>query len=350
MAWDALGSIFKKKDQEGTDTLKQNYAPGTGQASAGSVATNPGDYSSFQGQGGSTGGGPVRAGYVNFGTLYDLNKNAAAKQADAVQSKAAGAAADAQAALQGAQGKFNSQASQGTGKGTAGGQHPSKIGTYQETGPGSSWGTGAAPKPIGNTKPVDPTTWTNVNPGNQTDLTAQGSDPDKAVGPTENALGRSVNPSGSISITDTNLDQGVKTDEQSQTSDAATAAANANANRGGNWKYQQLFGNGTQLQGGVGDPRQNENVVSELDAKSGAGQQYTGPDSLKGMMGDDAYAALGEQLRKAQAGTQQLTDEGGLAEALGYGPGAGAGTGNSALDTGLTETAGRQQFKATAAK
>src|SRR5689334_7358974 len=113
MAWDALGGIFKKKDQEGTDTLKQNYAPGSGQSSAGSVATNPGDYSSFYGQGGSN-GGPVRAGYVNFGTLYDLNKDKAAKQADAVQSKAAGAAATAQGKLTGAQGQFNQQATWGT--------------------------------------------------------------------------------------------------------------------------------------------------------------------------------------------------------------------------------------------
>jgi hypothetical protein len=342
MAWDALSNIFKnKQDEDGTKSLRTSYAPGTGQASAGSVATNPGDYSSFQGTGGSQGGGPVSARFVNFGTMYDLNKDKAAKQADAVQSKAAGAAADAQASLQGAHGKFNQQAGWGTGRGTAGGQHPTKIGTYAETGPGSSWTAGTA-QPIGKTNTASPTTWTNTNTGNQTDRTAQGSDPEKG------GLGRSINPSGGISITDSSLDQGIKADEQSSASAAAQAAADAAKNRNGNWRYQQLFGNGTQLLGGVGDPRQNENVVSELDAKSGAGQQYTGPDSLQGMLGDEAYGALGEDLRKAEAGTQALTNEGGIAQALGYGPG--MSQGNSALDTGLTETAGRQQFKALADK
>lgn len=324
MAWDALAGMYKQKDEDkdATGALKQNYAPGSGQASAGSLATNPGDRASFYGQGGDA-GAPVSAGFVNYGTMYDLNKDAAAKQADSVQSKAAGAAADASGSLAGARNTFNQQATTGSGVGVAGGAHPTRIGAYAETGPGARRNTGSASGPSGG--------------GGGESLR----DAKKATDSPS-----TISPTSSISIDPTSgLEKGIETDEQAR----QTAAAAAAQNRGAQSPYASLLGGtgtGTLLEGGVGDPRQNENVISELDAKSGAGQQYTGPDSLKGSMGDDAYASLAEQLRKAEAGTQQLTNAGGIATALGYGPA--DATGNSALDAGLTQTAGQGQFRQTA--
>lgn len=342
MAWDALAGMYKQKDEDkqGTDALKTTYTPGSAQTSAGSVATNKGDYSSFYGQGGDA-GAPVSAGFVNYGTMYDLNKDAAAKQADSVQSKAAGKAADASGALAGARNAFNQQATQGSGVGVAGGNHPTRIGEYAETGPGARRNTGGGatgPSGGGGQEPL-------ANKGSATAHLVPNWGPPTAV----DADPVSVNPSGSIGITGGSLDQGVAATEKANADAAAAAAVAATKNRGAQSPYASLLGatgTGALLEGGVGDPRQNQNVVSELDAKSGAGQQYTGPDSLKGSMGDDAYAALAEQLRKAEAGTQQLTNAGGIATALGYGPA--DATGNSALDAGLTQTAGQGQFRALA--
>lgn len=326
MAWDALSSIFKKKDEEGQDSLKQNYAPGSASASAGSVKTNAGDYSSFYGQGGSQGGGPVSAGFVNFGTMYDLNKDKAAKQADAIQSKAAGAAQNAQTHLQGAQSAFGNSLFAGTGKGPARGNAQGRFGT-QITPPAVTGGTSVAAGASGQHAP-DENAHDSVNHPQEIDTSG-----------------------ASRGITAGAFSEGIQKDEAAQRQADLERQAQAARNRGAAGK-SGVYG---QLQGGqlLGekvstDPSTMVNNISELDAKSGAGQQYTGPESLKASMGDDAYGALSEELRKAEEGTQALNTDGGLATALGYGPD--SNQGNSALDTGLTQTAGRQQFKALANK
>jgi hypothetical protein len=336
MAWDALSNIFKnKQDEDGTKSVQSTYTPNSGTSTVSAMKAPGADASGWQGSGGSV-GGPVSSKFVNFGTMYDLNKDKAGQQAKGLYAGAQGKAEAAKTQLGNAQAGFNQQATTGMGIGTATGQHPTRIGTYTETGPGSTRSTGAQSSasggaggaPLANKGSANAHLIPNWGPPTMVDADPQ-----------------SINPvgGGGISITGSSLDQGVQATEKANADAAAQAAADAAKNRNGNWRYQQLFGNGTQLEGGVGDPRQNENVVSELDAKSGAGQQYTGPDSLKGMMGDEAYGALADSLRKGEDATQALTTEGGIAQALGYGPG--MSQGNSALDTGLTETAGRANFK-----
>ena len=331
MAWDGLGSIFKQKDKQGSNEARDTVAP---QAAAGGYGggnsapvTQP--YAGFGGNAGSA-AGPVSAKFVNFGTLYGLNEDKAKGMAKGVYDSAAAAADKAKGQLQGARETFNQNLQQGTAKGVVSGPHGTRIDNYNPTAP-------ATAKPFTQARKGEAVATSGAGPGSF----LRGAQYD-ANG---NAIDETQPTTGSL----TQTLEGTGTRGLSPTENYSGAGGTLT---GGASRYSNIYGPVSSMgsiAGAAAETPDKEALkdyhasVDLLGAKSGAGQGYTGPGSLKESMGEQAYADLQKALGNAETGAQNLTTEGGVQNALGYEPG--VSTGNSAMDTGLTETAGREQFK-----
>ena len=332
MAWDGLGSIFKQKDKQGSNEARDTVAP---QAAAGGYGggnsapvTQP--YAGFGGNAGSA-AGPVSSKFVNFGTLYGLNEDKAKGMAKGVYDSAAAAADKAKGQLQGARETFNQNLQQGTAKGVVGGPHGTRIDNYNPPQPYKK------PEYHQSRKGEEVAT-SGAGPGSflrGANYDANGN----AIDETQPTTGR---------LTQT-LESSV---EPGPAINPAQYSGAGGTLTGGASRYSSLYGPVSSLGsvGGVAAETPDKEALKDyhatvdlLGAKSGAGQGYTGPGSLKESMGEQAYADLQKALGNAETGAQNLTTEGGIQNALGYEPG--VSTGNSAMDTGLTETAGRAQFK-----
>lgn len=296
MAWDALAGQFKKKQRDGEDNalggeaLSQGVQSGGGFSGGTPVADPSGGFGGTGGASGDTGS----SRFVNYGTLYGLNEDKAKSMAAGVQHKAEGKAEDAKDSLAAAQNQFNNAAQQGTGKGPGGyriDSDASRAGTENTFKAGDGWN--------------------NYNWDPDTAQRREGSD------------GQSTRGMGDPTATQ-------------------TGAANAS-------RYSALLGEpaeyGGTMRGSAQAARDNAHLsASIMDAKSGAGQAYTGPASLKDQMGEEAWAKQQEEFRKAQDSINSTSTAEGIGAALGYTGGI-EGSGNAALDTGLTQTAGQANFK-----
>lgn len=337
MAWDALASQFQRKekrDEEATAEMRGG-GPVTG---GGGPAVTSAQNTAFQGSGGSA-GGPVSSRFVNFGTLLEANKDKASKMAGDIYRGAESKAEGAKGSLGAAMSQFAGKAQQGTGKsGTIYGQHGTEYATpapvappptdkrsrvqkYRESVPLENRGTHYSATPVG--------------PG--TGIVDQGQ-------PTK--LLQTQGTGGSVYI-DTSQQEAEDGVQQRQSFDYRKLAGQAAVDAG---RYSSILGEGGMYGNPLdmdsatkGDAVNFNHFVNEMDMKSGAGQQYTGPASLKDDMGEEAYGKLQDELRKGEEATQLLTNAGGIGQALGYGPDSNVGM--SALDTGLTQVAGQSNFK-----
>ena len=342
MAWDALQGRFQQKQRTAEDNNMGAEARNVG-VSSGAGAS--GGYSPQTlpnaGYGGSSGdsAGPVSARFVNYGNLYSLNESKAKEMAAGVGKKAEGKAEGAKNSLDAARNQFGNAYNAGLGKGPVGGPHGTRIDNYNPTTPTTKPAFTQAYKSSGGT--------------------TRGAGPGSVMGSnvfTSNTTTR-FDANGNVIIDDNEapagqLSQTLEGEGTRGLPDPGNYSGAGGTMTGGASRYSQLYGPVSTMGSVAGKPSEVPDKdalkdyhasVDLLGAKSGAGQQYTGPGSLKESMGDAAYGTLGEDLRKAQEGVDALGDAGGIADALGYGDS--LATGNSALDTGLTQTAGQAQFK-----
>lgn len=306
MAWDALQGRFQKQRTEEDKGLAQEARSVGGSGGMSGYAPQANPTGGFGGNAGSTtSGGPVSAGFVNYADLYSANEGKAKQMAADVYKGAESKAQVAKDSLQAAQTQFQNKAQQGTAKGTIGGPHGTRIDNYNP----------APPPPKAPTQGVS--------------QYGEGAGATGAVGG-----GNGGNQGTLTQSLEADPDYWTPRVQQS----AAPGATNAGASR-----YASLFGPAAAIQAPDAAGRADyHHSVDLLGAKSGAGQDYTGPDSLKDSMGDDAYGQLAKDFQGAQDSIAGLQNSGGIAEALGY---AGDQTGNAALDAGLTQTAGQSNFK-----
>lgn len=313
MAWDALGSIFNKKDKEKVD--KPGMMGGTSGPSAPTQSNAPWT----NGLGGSS-AAPASAGFVNFGTLYDLNKDKAGGMAAGVFGKAQSEIEKAKGKLQGAKDTFNQKREAGAG----------------------TW------KPIGGahgTRIENKTTQSADLSGVEGEYGWEG--------PTRygwNAVGANrgvISAKGTPQSVQGSKQQGMTGQSTRDLVDSAQRSTAPGATSAGAYRNEALgFGPIETLLYEQPDReglKDYHHSVSELEAKSGAGQGYTGPDSLKDAIGDEEYAQLAKDLQDAEDNAANLTNAGGISTALGYEPF--QDTGKSNLDTALTQVAGQENFK-----
>jgi hypothetical protein len=226
------------------------------------------------------------------------------------------------------------KAQQGTGKGPVGGAHGTRIDNYN-------------PTPATNTaKP-----FTQARKG--TELLTSGAGPGGgAIVPGRRQYDANGNAIDEDQPTAGSLTQTMEGNATRTGLDPANYSGAGGTTTGGASRYAGLYGPASTMGSVAGKPAENPDKAALRDyhastdllgAKSGAGQQYTGPGSLKESMGDEAYGQLQDELRKGQEATGNLQNAGGIGAALGYGPDDAPGL--SALDTGLTQVAGQENFK-----
>lgn len=335
MAWETLNSIYRNKSEDETARTRDTRANAGNIGSKSSAVAAP--LTGWGGDGGSA-GAPTSSKFVNFGTMYDLNKDKAAGMAKGLYDSAQAKAEGAQGKLNDARGAFANQVAGGTARGTIGGKHGTRVEDFTAT-------TETDPK-------TGVKSQKNIWVGPQT---AGGKAVEQGTGNPFHALySQASNPNsdGSTRYGHTERKESLE-GEGYYSGEQVQSETNRSMQAGARNRYADLLGTGDRIAdydftvratpGEKAAMADYHHTVSSGQANSMAGQDYTGPASLKESMGDDAYGALAEDLRKAEQGTQQLGDAAGIATALGYEPGGSIGM--SALDAGLTETAGRPQFK-----
>lgn len=324
MAWDALQGRFQKQRTEEDKGLAQEARSVGGSGGSSGYAPQANPTGGFGGNAGSTtSGGPVSAGFVNYADLYSANEGKAKQMAADVYKGAESKAQGAKDSLQAARNQFAGKAQAGAGSyAPIGGAHGTRI-ENKTTAPAAD-----VPQPdvVTPSKPKWRKTYRGgFTPGEGAyDETIKTADMGGAQAP--------ITLGGSLS-------DAVAAGEAAAEARKQPGMTNAGASR-----YGELFGptTGVLRAPDASGRADYHHSVSELEAKSGAGQDYTGPDSLKDSLGDAGYAALIKQYADAQNAIGGLQSSGGIAEALGY---AGDQTGNAALDAGLTQTAGQSNFK-----
>jgi len=321
MAWDALQGRFEKKKTPGEEdkSLWGERSSLGGSTVGGTASPQAQPLGGFGGTAGSAGSNT--ANFVNYSTLYGLNEEKAKSMANNVYRGAEKKADDAKGKLADAESQFNQASQFGTSKGTIGGKHGTRI-----RGPEAQTEDGTSVKYQGTGKWVDKP---GVHGGLYTSSTS-----------------RDINRAGQEYVPD---NSGWTKDGMTGESTRGLQRTGAGATNAGRYRYASLYGEPVDV-GLAWNPDKADSAgdyhhsVSYGEANTGKGGEYTGPDSLKGQMGDEAYNALSEEFRKANESLGNTADAGGLAAELGYTGGI-EGNGNAALDAGLTQTAGQSNFK-----
>lgn len=325
MAWNALTGQFRKREDADKEEEKGLFGsrPQGGASFSGGVAPQVQALGGFGGTGG-TQGAPSSARHVNYGTLFAANEEKAKQMAQTAYRGAEKKADDARRQVSDAQSSFQQKVDAGRGAWSPiQGKHGTEI-----IGPGAQPTTPAAPRPYG----------TSAEGGSGVHVSAQEVGPDVNRAPAKRL--QSVGTGRTVVIDNS---PGA---EERQRFDNRKAIGQAAVDAG---RYRGLFGDMAygQPMSLTPDEKQDaldyNHAVTYGQANTGKAQDYTGPESLKESMGDEAYAKAAADLKAADDAVKGLSTTEGIAQQLGY-EGV-EGDGSAALDAGLSQTAGQSSFK-----